>query len=154
MQGDNFTFVGLSGQVDLDIQATNKLVRSHVMRRYRRQQKSTSPKEEDSQLRVEDKLFPDSCSAEDFPSLAIFPYMDISPNETTWLDLWTAICPRTKTPARQNIATREQQSTSAYHSTSSDIRTWLDGEIDPFSSLLINMNQRSLVLLRQSKFLL
>lgn len=150
MPGDNFTFVGLSGQADLDIRATNKLVRSHVMRRYRRQQKATKPKEDDSPQSAEGESIPDPWSSEDFASLTIIPCIGASSTGTTWSsDLSAAFSPTS--PAKQNTATREQQAASACLSPSSSIRTWLDGEMDPFSSLPINIDQRSHMLLQRSK---
>lgn len=149
MQEDNYTFVSLSGQADLDVQATNKLVRSHVMQRYRRQQKATSPKKEGSPQSAEEEAISDTWASADFLSLTFLPCMDTSSTETTWSDLWAAI--NTNSLARQNKATSEQQFTSACPSPSGNIRTWLDGEMDPFSSLPININQRSLILLQRSK---
>ena len=152
MSGNDFTFIGLSGHTDLDTQATNKLVRSHVMRRYRRQQKSTSRKRKHGpQSTKEDSISDTTWSSGDVTFLAVPPCMDDCAFEISWPDLLTSfISPESL--AEQDRVAGEQQSTPEGDLPSIDIRTWLDGEMDPFSSLPFQMNQHSLMLLQRSKY--
>ncbi|VUC22147.1 unnamed protein product [Clonostachys rosea] len=133
MPNENFQFIGQSGQFSQDTQATNKVVRAHVMRRYRRQQKKKQP---------------------------VSPPGGISTGLSRGSD--TAVPPESSPrPSPGSIATdfmasecSFSESAAPYQSESPlSVQTWLDGELDPFSSLPVATDSRSLMLLHQSESL-
>ncbi|KXJ88326.1 hypothetical protein Micbo1qcDRAFT_214983 [Microdochium bolleyi] len=142
MAGNDFTFVSQSGHADQDTQATNKFVRSHVMRAYKRQQKAMMRKGSDKVQSAKTTSPSRGPESSDGYSDLTSPSTDItSLTETTRASL-----------PRQTEGTGRGQETFAATMLLrrySHPQTWLDGVPDPFASLPIQMNRRSFTLLQQ-----
>ncbi|CAG9939634.1 unnamed protein product [Clonostachys rosea f. rosea IK726] len=130
MPEEKFQFIGQSGQFSQDTQATNKVVRAHVMRRYRRQQKKKQPVS---------------------PPGNINTGLRRGSGTTVSSDPWPQPSPGS---VAADFVTSEDpipDSAAAYQSDSPlSVQTWLDGELDPFSSLPVAADSRSLMLLHQN----
>lgn len=149
MQRDTLTFISLSGDAAQDTRSTNTLVRAHVMRRYKRQQKAHSSTHADSTDTGKDEPTRAGRSSGRFESSAKAP--------STHSDSTSATGPSPPSHLDEDLTPSEarncQLSPPAWTSRPPPhgIETWLDGKLDPFLSLPIPINQRSLILLQQSK---
>jgi hypothetical protein len=147
MQEGELSFVNLSGKPIEDVEATNKFVRAHVMRRYKRQQRakarkrgtpseiSSSPKSSDLPCAVPDEIlvFPTG-SAHGLEDCSEADVIDCTPDSS----------------GGETLATWDGIPSSASHPGSVYLGTCIDGNLDPFSSLPIPSTPRSLMLLHQS----
>lgn len=131
MPEEKFQFIGQSGQFSQDTQATNKVVRAHVMRRYRRQQKKNQPVSPPGNINTGLRRGSGTTVSSD-------PWPQPSPGSAA------ADFVISEDPISDSVA--------AYQSNSPlSVQTWLDGELDPFSSLPVAADSHSLMLLHQSQ---
>lgn len=123
MEKESLTFVRLSGQPALDTRATNKVVRAHVMRRYKRHQKLGTPQK---------------------PSATnISPETDLTPIKNCVSPVVACDCFHPPS-CSEGIASQYDQLPSP-HCTS------LVGLLDPFRCLPIEINERTRMLLQRRK---
>ncbi len=147
MTEQELSFVSLSGSPAHDARATSKIVRSHVMRRYKSQKRAearrgasanaipscfgkngVSGKASSPESSTTGSATPD----QDFALLAPSPQ---DPNESSSVfSQW----PIHHTSGLDTLAALSGHSRWVYHPEPADLRTCLDGRLDPFSSLPIS----------------
>lgn len=152
--GNDLTFVSLSGNLARDTRETNKVVRAHVMRRYKRQQRRKSP----SHTEQEGTRIP---TEEPTPGAQSSGSCELSTASTTSHGDWDSRSDSTA-PSRgpysfplsdseehedpENITAQCCQYTTPHYT-----RTWLGSQRDPFTCLPILVNPRMLMLLQHRK---
>ncbi|KIH91143.1 hypothetical protein SPBR_01605 [Sporothrix brasiliensis 5110] len=171
-QDQEICFVNTTGKPAKGWRATNKTVRSHVMRRYKRQERTKTRKDGASDNDSVRALSGASLEAAATVATDLEPGV-LSRNSSLEPSLSGSGPSDDATRTRGSVSDRgtegdgttlslfdqdmeewpaAENSIAFPASRSPDIRTWLDGSIDPFACLPIPPTPRTLMLLQQNAF--